>query len=175
MNVTKEELLEIINKVTYKKDLLKHLGYNNLNSRSRKIIYDKIKSLDIDIDQLFKDKTFKVCPVCTNKFKARKNKQVTCSRSCANTYFMTGDQHPNWKQSSYRTTCFMYHKKKCVVCEEDKIVEVHHLDEDKNNNHPSNLIPLCPTHHQYWHSKFKKEIEHLVLNYYNNLKIKDSY
>ena len=45
------------------------------------------------------------------------------------------------------------------------MVEVHHLDENHKNNSPSNLIPLCPTHHQYWHSRYKEEIEQIVIDY----------
>lgn len=99
-------------------------------------------------------------------------KSVTCSHACANTYFRTGESHPNWKQSSYRTTCFLNHEKRCVVCGEDKIVEVHHLDEDKLNNLPENLIPLCPTHHQYWHSRFRYLIEDKVLGYIKHWKVR---
>lgn len=46
-----------------------------------------------------------------------------------------------------------------------KIVEVHHYDGDRNNNELSNLIPLCPTHHRYWHSKHRSEIKDLVDNF----------
>jgi hypothetical protein len=98
----------------------------------------------------------KECPVCKTMFAG---KSVTCSYSCSNTFFRSGKNNPNWKESSYRTTCFEYHNKTCVICGEDNIVEVHHMDENKNNNEPENLIPLCPTHHQYFHSRYK----HLVL------------
>ena len=111
----------------------------------------------------------KKCPVCGTMFKAKSEhkdkQQTTCSRSCANTYFRSGQNHPRWKKDAYRTTCFLYHEKKCVVCGEDKIVEVHHLDGDKTHNEPTNLVPLCPTHHRYWHSKYKYLIEAIVLSY----------
>lgn len=57
--------------------------------------------------------------------------------------------------TNYRTICFTHHKKECVVCGEDRIVSVHHYDENHNNNDPNNLVPLCPTHHQYVHSGYK--------------------
>jgi hypothetical protein len=113
----------------------------------------------------------KVCPICEQIFNTSlgsPREKTTCSHSCANSYFRSGINNPNWKESSYRTTCFHYHKKECVVCKESKIVEVHHLDEDNTNNSPENLIPLCPTHHQYWHSKYKVEIEHTILEYIKN-------
>lgn len=112
------------------------------------------------------------CPVCKSQFKPKKSSKgrftTTCSRACANTYFRSGPNHGNWSEKQYRSTCFHYHKKECVVCKESNIVEVHHLDENHDNNDPSNLIPLCPTHHQYWHSKFKHLIEDDVLNYIKN-------
>ena len=73
--------------------------------------------------------------------------------------------NPNWKENSYRTTCFHFHKKECIVCGENKIVEVHHLDENNKNNSPNNLIPLCPTHHKYLHSNYRYLIEDKVNEY----------
>ena len=92
-----------------------------------------------------------------------KGEKTTCSKSCANTHFRKGWQ-PDFI-SHYTTICWRYHEKRCVVCEEDKIVAVHHYDEDHENNDPANLIPLCPTHHQYMHSRFRVEIEQRVLDY----------
>lgn len=109
-----------------------------------------------------------ICPVCGKTFITKSGGSkvsVTCSHSCANTHFRTGINHGNWKSSNYRSTCFFYHKKCCVVCKEDKIVEVHHFDGDSKNNSPENLIPLCPTHHQYWHSRFKHLIETTIVTY----------
>jgi predicted nucleic acid-binding Zn ribbon protein/DNA-directed RNA polymerase subunit RPC12/RpoP len=107
---------------------------------------------------------YKECPVCGKPIKNYSN-NITCSHSCANTYSRSGTDNGNWSNDSYRTTCFMFHKKECVVCGEDILVEVHHLDENKSNNNPSNLIPLCPTHHKYWHSRHKHLIHECVIDY----------
>lgn len=111
----------------------------------------------------------KICPVCKKTFITKKNKRekTTCSHSCSNTYFRSNKDNPNWKDESYRTTCFLYHEKECVVCKENNIVEVHHYDGNKDNNNPENLIPLCPTHHKYWHSKFRYLIEDIIVKYRN--------
>jgi hypothetical protein len=85
--------------------------------------------------------------------------------------FRSGEQNPNWKDTRYRTTCFAYHKKQCVVCGEDKIVSVHHMNEDRTDNSPENLIPLCPTHHQYFHSRYRNEVEHKIVKYLEKWKI----
>ncbi len=108
------------------------------------------------------------CPVCDKIIKSRDG--VTCSRACSNTYFRSGKNSGNWKEEAYRSTCFLYHKKECIICGEDKIVAVHHFDEDKKNNKPENLIPLCPTHHLYCHSKYKGEVIQKILDYIKDFK-----
>lgn len=129
---------------------------NNINInhlRSKPLKYELIK---------------KICPVCEREFETKlghRNEKITCSYSCSNTYFRSGEKNPNWKQERYRTTCFEYHKKECIICGENKIVEVHHYDENKKNNSPNNLIPLCPTHHQYVHSQYKNEVLHKIKKY----------
>lgn len=97
----------------------------------------------------------KICPVCFKPIKDYK-KTETCSHACANTYFRSGPQNPNWKEtscsySSYRKTCFFYFGHKCAICDEKNLVTVHHIDGDRQNNKRENLIPLCPTHHYYIH------------------------
>ena len=48
---------------------------------------------------------------------------------------------------------------KCAICGFDKVVDLHHLDENKKNNGRDNLIGLCPNHHKMLHNyEFKKEI-----------------
>ncbi len=115
----------------------------------------------------------KICPICENEFetlKGHKKEKITCSYSCSNTFFRSGDNNPNYidglgNEAEYRRICFKHHEKKCVVCSEKNIVEVHHYDGDHDNNEPKNLIPLCPTHHKYWHSRFRILIINIVDNY----------
>jgi hypothetical protein len=49
-----------------------------------------------------------------------------------------------------------------VVCGENKIVTVHHINENHNDHRKENLVPLCPTHHQYMHSRYKGEIQPFI-------------
>jgi HNH endonuclease len=112
------------------------------------------------------------CEICSKPIKNFQTSHGTCSRSCANTRFRSGEDNGNWRQESYRSTCFRYHKKECVVCKESNIVAVHHMDENRSNNEPSNLIPLCPTHHQYWHSRYRRLIENSVYSYISEWKEK---
>ena len=51
----------------------------------------------------------------------------------------------------YRETAFNKYPHKCAVCgwdEDEDILEVHHIDANRNNNDLSNLIILCPTCHK---------------------------
>lgn len=48
---------------------------------------------------------------------------------------------------------------KCFICGFDKVVDLHHLDNDHKNNSESNMIGLCPNHHKMLHNfKYKDEI-----------------
>lgn len=118
----------------------------------------------------------KTCPVCSTKFitkEGHKNEKQTCSHSCSNTHFRSGINNGAYKpddEVGYRRLCFRYHKKECVICKENLIVEVHHYDEDHFNNSIENLIPLCPTHHQYVHSRYKDNIIHKIDDYVKEFK-----
>jgi len=111
----------------------------------------------------------KICNCCGKQFifegriKTKSFKKAKfCSRSCAN------NRKIWWKNKAthYRTIAFQNHSKKCVVCGFDKIVTVHHIDENKKNNKPENLIPLCPNHHEMIHcSKWKNEVKPIIDNW----------
>ncbi len=46
-----------------------------------------------------------------------------------------------------------YNKGYCEICGKKDDLQVHHIDEDRNNNYPSNLITLCNSCHLRVHSK----------------------
>lgn len=94
----------------------------------------------------------KQCIACKKEFTAQYFKQTFCSHKCSNSYI------PHNPVSQYQAVCFKYHKKECVVCGENIVIDVHHLDENHKNNTPQNLVPLCPTHHRYLHCKAGKDL-----------------
>jgi len=54
--------------------------------------------------------------------------------------------------------------KKCAICGFDKIIDLHHLDQNRNNNSQENLIGLCPNHHRMLHNiDFKDEIFKILI------------
>lgn len=175
---TKEELKEIIKECFSKTDLAVKLGYTYVNGKVFKQMDCVIKEAKLDIshfDPRKKNKERrryklieKVWPVCQKTFvteHGHAKEQTTCSYGCSNTYFRTGSNNGSYRGNSYRTICFEHHEKKCVICDEELIVAVHHYDEDHSNNDPTNLIPLCPTHHKYIHSGYKHLIEEQVEKY----------
>lgn len=107
----------------------------------------------------------KICPACSKPFFSS---STTCSHSCSNRYFRSGSNHPNWKADNYKNMCWEHHGKKCLVCDEEKIVTVHHVNEDHNDNRPENVVPLCPTHHHYVHSRYRNEVQPIIDNYLTN-------
>jgi hypothetical protein len=155
-------------------------GIRNILGISRSRIITLSKKYDTSLDNLIKygpsankilETMERICPQCHNIFKVRtsdERRKTVCSRSCANTYFRSGSDHANWKSydevsrksGHYRRICFYNHEHKCVFCDEDKAVVVHHYDEDCTNNDPANLIPLCPTHHSYIHTD---RLKHLII------------
>jgi len=164
-------------------EVARKLGYKYINGIVIKKIKNIISKNNCNYDHFRKGIKSKYqciqknCPVCGKIFetlKEHKREKQTCSYACSNTLFRSGPDNGNWKEdgtcrgNSYRSTCFYYHQKKCIICDEKKIVEVHHCDENKKNNSPDNLIPLCPTHHQYFHSRYKYIIEDQINNYINN-------
>ena len=105
----------------------------------------------------------KLCPVCNTPIKDYK-KSSTCSKPCSQIYFKdkflnTSKNRDmswvgeNYKGPSYSLICFKYHKHKCIICDEDLAVDVHHYDKNDKNNKKENLVPLCATHHRYMHNK----------------------
>lgn len=184
MDLTKLEVIEMINESKTKGEFYTKLGYSDKpNSRTRKEIKFILSTLDIDLDYEFKMKVYeyRICPVCNKEFFERKiESKITCSYACSNTYFRSGINNGSHQKAiaegntnsakTYRTICFDNHDKSCVVCNESNIVAVHHYDENHHNNDPANLVPMCPTHHSYMHSKFKHLIEEQVDQYVLNWK-----
>lgn len=106
----------------------------------------------------------KVCAHCAAEFRATSSKdQKYCGNKCAN----NATKYKPRKDNRYTTICFQHHGKKCIICGEEKIVAVHHFNEDHFDDRPENLVPLCPTHHQYMHSRYKVEILDRVKDFIN--------
>lgn len=170
LSLTQDTLVRIANEAKSKAEMCRKIGVRHTNGNINRIDNLLVRyniSFQTKCGKIESKKIVKPCPVCKNNFLTTSGKKegITCSVGCANTYFRSGENHPLWKpieekdnESKYREICFLHHPKECVVCKENKIVSVHHFDENPENNSPENLIPLCPTHHTYWHSRYKLDV-----------------
>ena len=77
-----------------------------------------------------------------------------CSRECGNRHKNElRKQSGEWDNGStnYRSRALETYEHKCLCCgwdEDERILEAHHVDEDRSNNKLSNLCLLCPTCHR---------------------------
>ena len=163
-----KQLRDVIAKCYSKSEVIREMGWKD-SGYSRRKIDAEISTYGLDISHFqlnaakkIYERISKICPVCGETFITKKHptkEGTTCSKACAATWFRTGNDNPNWKGKSYRNQAFRVYGKKCIVCNETKILDVHHRDGNHENNEVGNTIPVCPTHHRYLHSRYKKEIE----------------
>jgi len=153
-----------------------HVRWCDSNPKAQKYKIDNIeRGKKLGELRFGKYKNFKVsCFSCNSSFAVKEREQLFpskekyfCSRNCANSIGgkAKAEKHHGDDVAHYTTVAWRYHTKECVVCGENKIVAVHHYNENHNDNDPRNLIPLCPTHHQYMHSGYRSEIENIVDRY----------
>lgn len=124
-----------------------------------------------------KEKEHQAKGLCYNCYRKHewKQKLITCKRCgrqkpnhakglCAGCYQFVFRLEPNkaWNhKKNYGIDMQLYKKitSKCVICSFSKIVELHHLDGNKENNSESNLIGVCPNHHRMIHEyKYRQEM-----------------
>ncbi len=114
------------------------------------------------------------CGSCYNKFLG-KSKIITCERcrrqmphhskglcgGCFNFVYRL-EKNKAWNYKRYHNIePDLYEKitKSCIICGFDKVVELHHLNEDKTDNSEKNLLGLCPNHHKMIHEyRYRQEI-----------------
>lgn len=141
------------------KQLCKILGYSE-HGRNTKVLKEFLSSNNIDISHFSNngkpivDYVIKTCPQCLKEFQVKNNnkysKQITCSHQCSNNYFKQATK------SIVSTEQYALRAKKagmneCCICGESNVLDIHHIDSNRDNNDFSNLVPLCPTHHAYIH------------------------
>ena len=115
-----------------------------------------------------------VCECCNVSFIVNEREKLHpqreryfCSRKCSNSIggAAKARKYHYDEVAHYSTVAWRHHKRECLVCGENKVVAVHHLNENHSDNRPENLVPLCPTHHHYMHSKHRELIEEKVIEY----------
>lgn len=90
-------------------DIIKKLNLPN-NGKSSNLVreYINIHNLDTQhFDLQNKNRRYKLitkqCPICNKDFQTQENhpkEKMTCSYSCSNTYFRSGEDNPNYKHGN---------------------------------------------------------------------------
>lgn len=93
------------------------------------------------------------CPICGKTFlQSPSHNQTCCSRKCAG---ILERLEPSASASGIRSKIAgMKLNERCCMCGYHKypqILEVHHIDHNRKNNHWSNLTLLCPNCHKSHH------------------------
>lgn len=164
-------------KTTHKANHSRHCDQNPNKEKS----YQGLRRAQLEIadKKLGVKKDYNVeCDTCRSTFTVTERElqfptkeKYYCGIKCANSVGGKSKAKKYYipdESAGYVRIAWRYHERKCVVCGEDKIVAAHHYNEDHQDNRPENLIPLCPTHHQYMHSRHKPLIEEKVKDYLKN-------
>ena len=110
------------------------------------------------------------CLVCGKEILMRDEKDAYkrkhfCSRKCKDAGQRIGGvkeiQPPHYGNvsSDYRAIAYRSYEKVCKICgykEYPEILQVHHIDENRNNNKVENLMVVCPNCHSKIHHKIIK-------------------
>lgn len=142
-------------------DIVFEIGYDAIRHNCNKhLICPECKRLERDgtqkltCDYCGKEYTVKKCRLKDSQFHF-------CCRDCKDKAqrISSGEKFNSLRPShyskdavkQYRETAFNTYEHKCAICgwnEDEDVLEVHHIDANRNNNNLDNLIILCPTCHK---------------------------
>ena len=109
-----------------------------------------------------------ICKVCYKRvlWKPKLKECKRCKRllpmharslcnGCYNSVFHIDKVLAYNKRKAHNIPFDLYKKitQKCIICDFDKIIDLHHLDHNHSNNSENNLIGLCPNHHKMLHHR----------------------
>lgn len=84
-----------------------------------------------------------------------------CSRNCANSVGGKAKRE-KYGLTGYVSIAKQFYEEKCIVCGYDELVDVHHINGDRNNNEATNLVFLCPNHHYLLHRKKSEKVKQAI-------------
>ena len=86
-------------------------------------------------------------------------------RGCYNFVFQLDNNRAQNYKKWHNINVELYKKvtERCVICSFDKVVDLHHLSENKQDSSEKNLIGLCPNHHRMIHDfRYRKEMRAIL-------------
>ena len=100
--------------------------------------------------------------------RCKREMPIKCKGLCPGCYNFVFqlDKNKAWNQrKNYQIDIEDYKQitSKCIICGFEKVVDLHHLDQNKNNNSKTNLLGLCPNHHKMLHDyRYRQEMLSLL-------------
>lgn len=112
-------------------------------------------------NKFFQKREEVICSHCGKKFEITPSRKLKskcnlffCSKKCKSNEQKIGGKIniSNYREgrSVYRDIAFRTYEPKCEICNYSEFIEilqVHHIDENRENNNPDNLMILCPICH----------------------------
>lgn len=109
-----------------------------------------------------------VCSCCNTTFSVTEREfqhpmkeKYYCSKSCANSVGAKA-RTEKYGLTGYAAIAKRFYKEQCAVCGVTDVLDVHHIDEDRKNFHPSNLIFLCPNDHCRLHRNGDENVQKII-------------
>ena len=133
----------------------KHVTYN-LKNRNKQFCSKECSAKSRAVDRnIFCDSCGKPLSVTPTRLKRSRSGKLFCSHACSNknrNSLYGGEKHHmfNGYSAHYRKYAFANYPHRCAICgwdEDEEILDVHHIDEDRTHNDIENLIILCPICH----------------------------
>ena len=141
--------------------------YENVRRDNRAHLLCPICQSEARLSQHASSNTILTCAYCNKEF-SRNNSKLNNSRSglyfccrehkdlaarlnAGKDFDVIRPDHYGDITLNYRLTAFRRYEHKCSVCgwaEDEDILEVHHIDENREHNEADNLIILCPICHR---------------------------
>ena len=103
----------------------------------------------------------KTCPVCSTTIdpygRGVNSKDYARRRFCSVACRAKGQSKDRPSDSRLEKKARRHKKANCETCGTADSLQVHHVDHDKANNDPSNLMTLCVSCHTRWHWQHGKK------------------
>lgn len=117
---------------------------------------DKLKDR-VEVECAYCKQKYLIAPSKLDKSKSglhfccREHKDAAQSLQSGSEFDIMRPLHYGISGGDYRFKAFQAYEHKCAICgwdEDERILEVHHIDSNREHNELDNLIILCPTCHR---------------------------